>query len=115
MAPILEIRIGHSPKPLYVSLDVPDVLSLIQMQAGPADVMILVVWVHPDGSRLKECALRCGTMGWSQAMSTIPDREGNSASKLEHIVVIPRERPLFGYEPMKYYFSIEQFPRWQHS
>lgn len=57
MAPILEIRIGHSPKPLYVSLDVPDVLSLIQMQAGPADVMILVVWVHPDGSRLKECAL----------------------------------------------------------
>lgn len=58
MAPILEIRIGHSPKPLYVSLDVPDVLSLIQMQAGPADVMIVVVWVHPDGSRFERMCAR---------------------------------------------------------
>lgn len=64
MAPILEIRIGHSPKPLYVSLDVPDVLSLIQMQAGPADVMIVVVWVHPDGSRFERM---CATL-WDHGL-----------------------------------------------
>lgn len=51
MVLILDLGFSCSPKLLYVSLDPLHLLSLMQLQTGLADMMILMVWVYSPRSR----------------------------------------------------------------
>lgn len=63
MTRILETGFSCSSEPLYVSLDPSRLLSPAKLQAGPADIVTLLVWVRSDRPRLEECGVPCGTLG----------------------------------------------------
>lgn len=117
MAPILETGLSCRPEPLlYGSLEASRLLSLVQLQARPTDSDSR--GLHQTGLGLEECGIHCGTLGWSQAMSCFGQQAPQGRAffcKLQHVMRIPLKQPRFCFEPMKYDFTTEHFPKWQNS